>query len=148
VAIDVPANVLGLLNRIQDGIAERLAPLEELGVYLRVQPTSESGQPVPRGMVQMFYVGSKFTVPGDGETFQRRELQFLLSLYLRDLRTHSDIYPVEQAIWALLTNWSPDECQYPGLLYPIESQLRPERNDAGYWISDLVVGMQIQHEGT
>ena len=145
-SIDLSTETLELINRIQDAIQERLMPLQELGVKLRAQPSSESGQPVPRGLVQMFYLGSSFTKPRDGEIVQRRELQFLLSLYMRDLRTHSEIYPVEQAIWALLTNYQPDACLWPGLLYPIESQLRPERNDQGYWISDLVVGMQIQHE--
>lgn len=138
---------LNLLNRILDAIKERLLPLQELGVALRDEPDQGSGKPVPKGAVQFFHVGSSFTRPGDGEVFQLRELQFLIAIYMRDLRTHADVYAVEQAVWALLTGWRPFDCLWPGRFYPIESQLRPERSEAGYWISDLVVGMKIQHEG-
>lgn len=141
----VPEDTLSQINRIQDAMKERLLPLQERGVYLRDQP--DVGQSEPKGKVQMFYLGSRFSKSGKGAVSQVRELQWLVAIYLRDLRTLSEIYPIEQAVWALLTGWKPDECLYPGLLYPIESRLEEERNKAGYWIVDLIVGLQMQHEG-
>lgn len=141
----VPEDVLMLLNRLQELIKERLMPLQERGVLLRDQP--DIGQPEPRGKVQLFYLGSQFSRSGKGAVSQVRELQWMVAIYLRDLRTLGEIYPIEQAVWALLTGWRPEECLYPGLFYPIESRLEEERSKAGYWILDLIVGIQVEHEG-
>lgn len=142
-----PDEYLTLINQIEEAVKCRLEPLQELGVQVRNEPPiADSGKAQMRGVLMMSYIGSGFTRPTSTvDVVQKRELQFQISILLRDLRTHTEVSCIEQAIWYLLTGWHPHPCyDYEGVCYPIDSQLT-EKNEAGYWVFNLAFGIQIDH---
>ncbi|NCJ05204.1 hypothetical protein GS597_01445 [Synechococcales cyanobacterium C] len=142
--MDIPSGEITLLNRLENAILERLNVLVDMGARVEAQPANEeSGRPVPKGLLTVAYVRSRWSRPKDRrDPVQDEELQFQISWRLRDLRSHQETYKLTRATKWLLTGWVPDECLDAGF-YPLDAEL-VEQDEQGYWRFYMMFGLLIR----
>lgn len=135
-----------LLQEIENAIATLIkAPMEALGVRVRVTPDSDNSGVNTRGYLLIGYTGSSFTsVNQKVITQQQRTLEYELSLAYKDLQTHKDNYLVIEKLLELLTGFQPIDCdgEY-GALYPSRDSFIG--NGEGFWRYALTFQMLVDH---
>lgn len=131
-----------LLERIESAIADTLkAPMEALGIRVRITPDSDNSGVNSRGYLIVGYTGSSFS--GSNQkvvTSQERTLNFELSLVYKDLQSHKDNYTVIESILSLLTGFQPIDCDgMYGALFPTRDGF--VQAEGGYWRYSIVFQM-------
>lgn len=101
---------------IEEAIFQRLlVPLRDLGVRVEVfpdEPRRLQGA-APNKLVLVRYQGSKSQPPAGNNPLskapinQQRFLRFEISLLIKDLRTHKNVYIVRDQVMALLSGFVP-----------------------------------------
>jgi hypothetical protein len=141
---DIPPDELNLLRILEDAIVERLSQLTEVGATrIEAYPAKEdSGQPVPKGLLQVAYTDSLWTRPRSrNDPVQGEEMQFQLVWRLRDLRTHQEAYALLRATVWLLKGFCPIGC-YDSCFYPLGASF-VEQDEQGYWTYYQKFGYQL-----
>lgn len=134
------AHKLARLNEIEEAIKNRLSTgLADLEV--RVNAGDGDGRATLNKDILIIYRGSNFKRPTVDFNFrQKRELQWQITLQLKDLRSHKQSYPVEEACLVLLTGFAPHEC-LDGQLFPIATELQA-RDEKGYFNLQMLFGLR------
>lgn len=136
-----------MLLEIESAIATRLeAPLQQLGVRVRVTPDNGNGDRVAtRGILVIGYTGSSFSsVNQKTINNQQRTLEYELSLSYKDLQTHKDNYEIIQTILELLTGFQPIDCDdFYGALYPARDGF--VSNSEGFWRYSVTFALVVDH---
>ncbi|MEW6708318.1 MAG: Gp37 family protein [Candidatus Riflebacteria bacterium] len=99
-----------MINTIETAIVARLAAeVEELPAYaFPDRPEDFKKLPFNHGMILVSYSGSSFSEPTNMDTLiQERVLEFVVTLQIKDLRTHDGAYTYLDAIRAALSGFSP-----------------------------------------
>lgn len=143
-AADIPLDELEMIQRIENAIVGRLQTLTDVGAT-RIEahpPEDPSGKPVPKGLLQVAYVQSRWSRPKSRvAAVQEEEMQFQLSWRFRDLRTHQESYKLIRATYCLLKDFAPFDC-WDSVLYPLAAELI-EQDEQGFWTFYMMFGYQI-----
>lgn len=95
------------LKRVEDAIADQLAPLVDDGLAIANRPSPQG--PMPRARAIVFFSGEPSEPPGSivRPMSQKSGLEFTINLELTDQRTHQVAYPYIEEIKALLVGFRP-----------------------------------------
>ncbi len=135
-----------MLTRIEDEIAALIkAPMEELGVRVRVTPDTDNSGVNVRGVLVVGYTGSSFSnVSQKVISSQQRTLNWELSLTYKDLQTHKDNYLLIEKLLELLTGFLPIDCDgFYGALYPTRDGF--VSNSDGFWRYTIIFSQLVDY---
>jgi hypothetical protein len=100
-----------MLEEIALGIRDRLQPLQDAGVAVRLLPNkvAEYGQPFKNGQVTIMWAQDRATDLDSADLLQQQLIEWALELRMPSFWDGSGIDKVMQAIALLLNGWQPPQ---------------------------------------
>lgn len=101
------------LENIEQAIATRLAPLRELGIFVRGLPnkTNETGVINGAGVVTIAWAQDEIGAPIASGAFQQAvQMRWVLEIRIKNLKTEAGIGALRQGIYGLLLGFQPPHC--------------------------------------